>query len=66
MPGVPALFDKTYYDQLLALPDDQGAKKILLQNRHDIWETDFPEGEIDIDTPDDYDAFLRGDSGLRI
>lgn len=59
MPGVPALFDKSYFDKLLTLPDDQGAKKIILQNRTDVLEVDFPEGEIDLDTPEDYDTFIK-------
>jgi molybdenum cofactor cytidylyltransferase len=61
-PGVPALFHKSYYESLLALPDEQGAKKILLQNRHDVYEIDFPEGQIDLDTKADYESFLDGTS----
>jgi molybdenum cofactor cytidylyltransferase len=57
MPGVPVLFDKSYYERLLSLPDEQGAKKILLQNQHDVYEIDFPEGEVDLDTQHDYRAF---------
>jgi molybdenum cofactor cytidylyltransferase len=57
MPGVPVLFDKSYYERLLSLPDEQGAKKILLQNPRDVYEIDFPEGEIDLDTREDYEAF---------
>lgn len=59
MPGVPALFDKSYFDKLSALSDDQGAKKIILQNRTDVLEVDFPGGEIDLDTPEDYDTFIK-------
>lgn len=61
-PGVPALFHKSYYESLLALPDEQGAKKILLQNRHDVYEIDFPEGLIDLDTKADYESFIGGTS----
>ena len=58
-PGVPALFDKSYFEQLGRLPDDQGAKKIILQNMNDVSEVDFPGGEVDLDTREDYDAFVR-------
>lgn len=59
MPGVPALFDKSYFRKLSALPDDEGAKKVILQNRVDVLEVDFPGGEIDLDTPQDYEAFMN-------
>lgn len=62
MPGVPALFDKRYFAKLAALPDDQGAKRILLQNPGDVEQVDFPGGEIDLDTMEDYDAFMEGRS----
>ena len=55
--GVPVLFDKTYFPKLMALPDDQGAKKIIQQNPEDVSEVDFPGGEIDLDTMEDYEAF---------
>lgn len=58
-PGVPALFDKSYFEQLARLADDQGAKKVILQNMEDVSEVDFPGGEVDLDTREDYDAFLR-------
>jgi molybdenum cofactor cytidylyltransferase len=62
MPGVPVLFDKSYYERIFRLPDEQGAKKILLQSQHDVYEIDFPEGDIDLDTREDYDAFMDGKS----
>jgi molybdenum cofactor cytidylyltransferase len=58
MPGVPVLFDKTYYDRLMALPDKEGAKKVILQNLLDVAQVPFPGGEIDLDTREDYKAFL--------
>lgn len=60
VPGVPVLFDRTYFDRLKQLPDDQGAKKLILQNRNDIELVSFPGGEIDLDTMADYDAFRKG------
>lgn len=59
MPGVPVLFDKSYFGKLSALPDNEGAKKVILQNRVDVLEVDFPGGEIDLDTPQDYEAFMN-------
>jgi molybdenum cofactor cytidylyltransferase len=52
--GVPVLFSKAYFASLLELEGHEGAKKILASNRDDIATIAFPQGEIDIDTPDDY------------
>ncbi len=57
--GVPALFDKSMFAELLELKDDQGAKKILEKHAGSIVEIKFPSGEIDIDTPSDYARFTR-------
>jgi len=62
MPGVPALFARSYFQKLSLLPDHQGAKGIILQNPGDLIEVDFPGGEVDLDTMEDYEAFLRGGS----
>ncbi len=50
--GVPALFDKTLFGQLLELSPEAGAGKII-RNSGFIVTIDFPEGKFDIDTPDD-------------
>lgn len=59
MPGVPVLFDRAYYNSLQALPDKEGAKKIILQNPSDVALVPFPGGEIDLDTMEDYETFLQ-------
>ena len=53
--GVPALFDRSFFRELLTLPDDSGAKSIILSNRECVAELLFPEGKVDIDTPADYE-----------
>jgi molybdenum cofactor cytidylyltransferase len=57
--GVPALFTTEVFDKLLSLEDDQGAKKIILQAQNSLSTIDFPSGEIDLDTPEDYDNFIK-------
>ena len=52
--GVPALFSKKYFEELMNLEGEQGAKKIIRQNRQDADTFIFEEGAIDIDTPLDY------------
>jgi molybdenum cofactor cytidylyltransferase len=54
--GVPALFHKSLFPELLSLEGDEGGKKILLKYRSSVAAVSFPSGEIDIDTPADLDA----------
>jgi molybdenum cofactor cytidylyltransferase len=51
--GVPALFSKKYFAQLKALEGAIGAKQLIQKHIADVQLVDFPQGEIDIDTPDD-------------
>jgi molybdenum cofactor cytidylyltransferase len=53
--GIPALFDRLCFPDLLRLKEDSGAKKIILARPHDVISFDFPPGEIDIDTATDYE-----------
>lgn len=57
-PGVPALFHKSYFERLMRLPDDQGAKKIILENIGETSLVPFPGGEVDLDTMEDYRSYL--------
>jgi molybdenum cofactor cytidylyltransferase len=52
--GIPALFDRSCFPDLLRLKGDSGAKKIILARPHDVVSFDFPAGAIDIDTAADY------------
>jgi molybdenum cofactor cytidylyltransferase len=53
--GVPALFDKKYFGEMLELISSEGAKKIIFSHREDMDSVDFPLGAIDIDTQEDYE-----------
>jgi molybdenum cofactor cytidylyltransferase len=53
--GVPALFDRSCFGDLLQLTGDSGAKGIILARRHDVTPFDFPSGRVDIDTAADYE-----------
>ena len=54
--GVPAVFGRTRFPELLALRGDQGARALL---RHDpgVLVVDWPDGALDIDTPGDLATF---------
>ena len=53
--GVPVLFSRDYFDQLLALKPDQGCKGVILRNTTSALRIATPEAELDVDTPEDYE-----------
>lgn len=53
--GPPVLFSKNYYDELIALYGDIGAKFIIQENIKDVNYIPFPKGKIDIDSQKDID-----------
>jgi len=55
--GVPAIFDKALFHQLLALENHQGAKKIIEQLAESTVVVSFAEGAVDLDTPEDYSRY---------
>jgi molybdenum cofactor cytidylyltransferase len=57
--GVPALFDRSCFQELRALGNDVGAKSIILSKRERVAEFHFPEGTIDIDTTADLEKLQR-------
>lgn len=57
--GIPALFHKEFFGQLLDLEGDKGAKKLMNQSADCCATVPFPLGSIDIDTLDDYEALLK-------
>jgi molybdenum cofactor cytidylyltransferase len=56
--GVPALFERSYFNELLALGDEVGAKNLILSHMENVVEYPFPEGAIDIDTSGDYPRLI--------
>lgn len=60
--GVPALFDRRLWPELMALQGDRGAKAVLVRHRQGARLLPFPEGALDIDTPEDWQR-LRGPGG---
>ena len=51
--GVPAIFDRTVVPELMRLRGDQGARKIIAQQKWRVETVEFPGGEIDVDDPAD-------------
>ncbi|QUV85900.1 NTP transferase domain-containing protein [Chloracidobacterium aggregatum] len=58
-PGVPVLFRYVWRHRLLGAHGDIGARRYLREYRHEVTTLPFPKGACDIDTEEDYIAFLR-------
>jgi len=56
--GVPALFHRSCFDALLTLPDSTGAKAFILSRQLEVASIPFARGEIDIDTPADFQRLI--------
>ncbi|MCX2575298.1 nucleotidyltransferase family protein [Pedobacter sandarakinus] len=52
--GTPVLFSSKYYDELLKLAGDEGARKLIKKHRSDLATINFEGGAFDIDTEADY------------
>jgi molybdenum cofactor cytidylyltransferase len=58
--GVPALFDRSFFDALTNLPEAEGAKSLIMSHPEKVAEIAFPNGAIDIDTPMDWERLGAG------
>jgi molybdenum cofactor cytidylyltransferase len=57
--GVPALFDASFFSELAQLDQLEGAKTIIQRHPNAVSTIDFPQGAIDVDTPDNYQHILN-------
>ena len=64
--GIPALFTKAMFSQLLDLQGDMGAKKIIQQHPADTAAVNFAAGNIDIDTTEEYQELVRKSGGPEV
>jgi molybdenum cofactor cytidylyltransferase len=53
--GVPVLFSRPLFSELMALKSNEGAKQLIKRHIHEVFSIPFPGGAIDIDTPNDYE-----------
>ncbi|MGH9899023.1 MAG: nucleotidyltransferase family protein [Pyrinomonadaceae bacterium] len=58
--GVPALFSRHLFAELMCLGGNEGAKKIIAKYINEVVCISFSEGSTDIDTPLDYENFRAG------
>lgn len=51
--GVPAVFERSLFPELQQLTGSKGAKAVILRHLIETHRRSFPEGAMDLDTPDD-------------
>jgi molybdenum cofactor cytidylyltransferase len=56
--GIPTLFSRDCFEELLRLPDDRGAKGLIAMDPNRVAQIEFGNGEVDIDTPKDLQTWL--------
>jgi molybdenum cofactor cytidylyltransferase len=61
--GVPALFSRTLFAELSLLEGAAGAKQVIKRHASEAHFLPFDEGEVDVDTPDDFSRLNAEDVG---
>jgi molybdenum cofactor cytidylyltransferase len=56
--GVPALFGRALFPELMRLEGREGAKRVIKRHAREARFVPFPGGETDVDTPDDFARLL--------
>jgi len=59
--GVPALFSRTLFAELTRLDGMSGAKEVIKRYASEAHFLPFQEGEVDVDTPDDFSRLIAKD-----
>jgi molybdenum cofactor cytidylyltransferase len=62
--GVPAIFGRGHFAALAELPDDAGAKRVLLAHRQSVIAVEMPNAAVDIDTREQYRKLTQDDGGI--
>ncbi len=57
--GIPAIFPQKYFPELLTLEGDTGARHLLRAHREEVVEIVLENGELDLDTPESFEAIRR-------
>ncbi|MUG98632.1 NTP transferase domain-containing protein [Scytonema sp. UIC 10036] len=57
--GVPALFKRNLFAELLTLSGAAGARQVIKQNAEKVFSLPFPNGIFDLDTRNDYEQFQK-------
>jgi molybdenum cofactor cytidylyltransferase len=60
--GVPALFDRSIFDELMSLEGDAGARVVIRRDPNRVAAVPTPEAAFDVDTPSDHDQLHQMES----
>lgn len=63
--GVPALFSRELFTELMQLEGMAGAKEIIKRHASEAHFLPFQGGEVDVDTPDDFSRLTATDVAFR-
>ena len=63
--GVPALFDKCYFDELQSLDGEQGAKIVMKSHAQNVKQVECGNLLEDMDTPEKYQQLLDRKKGIN-
>lgn len=64
--GVPALFARAMFPELLALEGNEGARQVIHAHPDQVIGVPFPDGSVDLDTPADYALFRENSNALPV
>lgn len=64
--GVPALFDRSLFTELMTMNANIGAKFLINQHTKRVFQVSFPKGAIDLDTPAQYQQLLRDTTTVNL
>jgi len=57
--GVPAFFAPELFNELASLTKDEGARRIIASHPEKVATVEFPQGAIDVDTPEDHKRLVK-------
>jgi molybdenum cofactor cytidylyltransferase len=57
--GVPALFKRILFEDLLQLNGEKGAKNLINKHATRLASVSFPKGKLDLDYPEDWERFIQ-------
>ena len=60
--GPPALFDRRFLSELNAVPDEKGARPVMMRHTDSMEFVSFDRGSVDIDTPADLARMQKQES----
>jgi len=61
--GAPAVFGREDFAALQELSGDEGARRLLNGSPEKVAAADFPELAVDLDSPEDYESWMKGTRG---